>query len=269
MLSSISVSVMITSYNQAKSLRLLFASLERQTHQKFEVILADDGSHDETLILSQEVRKFPIRYVTQEDLGYRKSRILNQGIQIAQSEYLIFLDADVILEKHFIEDHLSLRKRGSFVCGRRVDLGPVLSSQVSVESVNQGFFDRLNWRLIGSHLKGDTVELKRALRVKNSWIRNLLGYQRHLDILGSNFSVWKSDLIEINGFNEALESYWGEDGDLYIRLRNAGKVSINAKGLCIQYHVYHQRREPNLQTMVEYQQLLQNKEYKWALKGLN
>jgi glycosyltransferase involved in cell wall biosynthesis len=261
------VSIIVTSYNQAKTLELLFGSLDRQTFKNFEVIIADDGSSDHTSELCQQPRTFPLRFVTQPDLGYRKSKILNQAIRCASFDYLIFLDADVILEKHFVQDHLSLRKPGHFVCGRRVDLGPEISKKISLQHVRSGRFDRIGCGLVLSALKKDTVHLKRAMRLSQFWIRNILGYHHPVDLLGSNFSIWKSDLTSVNGFNEDMESYWGEDGDLFIRLRNMGKISIGAKSICIQYHVYHHRRTPTQENVDRYQSLLNDHSYKWAPKG--
>jgi len=268
------VSIIVTSYNQANTLKFLLASLDRQTCKDFEVIIADDGSTDGTQNFfdpgnsGKLQTSFPVHWITQPDQGYRKSKILNQGIRASSADYLIFLDADVILERHFVQDHLSLRAPGGFVCGRRVDLGPVLSQKISWNDVRLGKFDRLGLDLFLSACKKDTRYLKRGVRVSVPLIRKLLKYDRPVDLLGSNFSIWKADLLSVNGFNEAMESYWGEDGDLFIRLRNSGKVSIGAKSLCIQYHVFHPRRTPSQEHMAWYQQLLKDSSYRWAKKGI-
>jgi glycosyltransferase involved in cell wall biosynthesis len=262
-------SVVITSYNQASTLRLLLTSLQCQTVGDFEVVIADDGSIDDTDRLCQRGWNFPVHFVSQEDQGYRKSKILNRAIRSSRSDYLIFLDADVVLEKHFIEDHLAIRRKQSFVCGRRVDLGPWMSKKVTLQGILKGEWNSIYWRLLllWSGLKKDSASIKRSIRLGNRWFRDLLGYHRPIDLLGSNFSVWKSDLLAVNGFNEALESYWGEDGDLFIRLRNFGVLSIGAKGACIQYHLFHPRRAPNPLQLQIYQTQLGNPHYKWADRG--
>lgn len=265
--SMFSASLIITSYNQEATLKLLLASLDRQTFTNFEVVIADDGSSDETANLCRQRRPFPIQFVTQEDLGYRKSKILNRAIHRAKSDYLIFLDADVIVERHFIQDHLDLRRPQHFVCGRRVDLGPQFSQSVTVSEVASGKFDQLRCDLLLSGIKKDSSAVKRAFRVKNPLIRKVLGYNRPIDILGSNFSAWKVDIQAVNGFNEVLESYWGEDGDLFIRLRNIARKPISAKSLCIQYHIYHHRRQPTQANVHAYESLLKNTNYKWAPRG--
>jgi glycosyltransferase involved in cell wall biosynthesis len=264
------LSIITTSYNQRWTLELLLASLERQSTREFEVLVADDGSSDGTAELCRDYKGgFPLRFVTQPDLGYRKSRILNATIREARGEYLIFLDSDVIVERNFVEDHLGLRRPGAFVCGRRVELGPEFSKGITLGSVREGAFDRPGLSLVLSAMKKDTRSLKRALRVPSELARSLLRYDRELDILGSNLSLWKKDLVAVNGFNEALESYWGEDGDLFIRLRNSGNKPVSALGLCVQYHVFHPRRAPNLEMMRKYEELLGDRGYKWAVKGLS
>jgi len=264
---SISVSILVTSYNQVRTLRFLLASLDRQTFTDFEVVVADDGSSDGTRELCEEQHTFPVKFVTQGDQGYRKSKIVNLAIRASASDYLIFVDGDVVLERHFVEDHLALKRAGHFVCGRRVDLGSWMSRRIVLGEVMRGQFDRLSWRLVISGLIRDSVALKRALRITYPLLRRVLGYQRPLDVLGSNFSAWKADVLEVNGFNESQESYWGEDGDLYIRLRNVGKRAIGAKGLCVQYHVFHARRAPHVENTARYQALLADREYRWAVRG--
>lgn len=260
-------SIILACYRQKKTVELLLATLERQTEKNFEVLLADDGSNDGTDAVVQQAWGFPIQFFTQADQGYRKSQILNEAVRHAQSDYLIFIDGDVLLEKHFVADHCALRKKDHFVCGRRVDLGPLYSAGISLETVQQGRFDRFDLNRLWSAIRQDTLGWKRSIRLPWEWVRECLGYHRPIDLLGSNFSLWKADFLEVNGFEESFQEYWGEDGDLYIRLRNAGKKAINAKGLCIQYHVFHVRREPSEGNIQKYQELLENHEYRRAKKG--
>ena len=60
----------------------------------------------------------------------------------------------------------------------------------------------------------------------------------------------------------------GEDGDLFVRLRNLGRAAINAKGLCVQFHVFHKRREPTRANVEWYDRMLKDSTYVWAEKGL-
>src|SRR5687768_12164747 len=74
------VSVIISFYNKIEYLKRIFAALERQTFPNFEVIIADDGS---TADVVEEIRRIQagsaiaIQHVWHEDLGFRKTKILN------------------------------------------------------------------------------------------------------------------------------------------------------------------------------------------------
>jgi glycosyltransferase involved in cell wall biosynthesis len=269
-----SASIIVTSYNQCATIEWLLASLERQTLGDFEVIIADDGSSDGTAAMcaARSGRGgFALEFVTQPDEGYRKSKIVNEAVRRSRADYLIFVDGDVILERHFVEDHLGLRKRGGFICGRRVDLGPEFTRGITLAGVRGGEFDRVGASVLLSAATGDTRGVKRALRITSPFVREkIFGYgDGKIDLLGSNMSLWKADLVAVNGFNEALEAYWGEDGDLFIRMRNSGKTPINGKGMCVQFHVFHERRAPTPQNQEWYSRMLEDRSYVWAAQGLS
>jgi glycosyltransferase involved in cell wall biosynthesis len=87
------VSVIIPTYNSAGFIAQAVQGVLAQTYRCYEVIVIDDGSTDET----QEVlRQFggQIRYHRQENRGVSAAR--NEGIKIAQGEYVCLLDADDI-----------------------------------------------------------------------------------------------------------------------------------------------------------------------------
>src|SRR5687768_10720841 len=71
------VSVIVTTYNRPDALAAVLRGLGRQTGPAFEVIVADDGSTQETadfLRREQSAVGFPLRHVWQEDEGFRAAR---------------------------------------------------------------------------------------------------------------------------------------------------------------------------------------------------
>ena len=59
-------------------------------------------------------------------------------------------------------------------------------------------------------------------------------------ILGSNFSVYKDELLEINGFDERFKyPAAGEDSDIESRLRRNGLIVKTIRNQAIQFHLYH------------------------------
>jgi glycosyltransferase involved in cell wall biosynthesis len=87
--------VFTPTYNRARTLQRVYASLQRQTFRNFEWLVMDDGSTDNTraLIAQWEAESnFPIRYIFQENQG--KPAAFNHGVQEARGELFLTLDSD-------------------------------------------------------------------------------------------------------------------------------------------------------------------------------
>jgi glycosyltransferase involved in cell wall biosynthesis len=238
-------SLLLATYEMPRHLKLVLAALQRQTQQDFEILLCDDGSGDEVKQIVEAFKttsKITIRHFWQKNEGFRKCRILNQAIKNAQGDVLIFLDGDCVPDQHFIEDHLQMTEQGCFLAGRRVELGPKISARLTPEKIKLGYLDWPKPSLILSALQKDSSNLNRTVRFKNPILRSLLKMDRIDDMKGCNFSVSRSDMIRINGFDEAYEGYGREDTDVEIRLKNLGLKMKSLKGLALQYHVWHERR---------------------------
>src|SRR5262245_52582764 len=89
------ISVIITTYNQAAYIGEALESVLAQTLQPLEVIVVDDGSTDDT---AEQVARFTgrIRYIRQKNQGVAGSR--NTGVRAARGELLAFLDGDDVWE---------------------------------------------------------------------------------------------------------------------------------------------------------------------------
>ncbi|MBI3543621.1 MAG: glycosyltransferase, partial [Deltaproteobacteria bacterium] len=77
-------SLIMTTYNAPRHLELALAGLQIQTEKNFELHIADDGSTSETSdVVEQFMQRapFPVVYSWQQDLGYRKTKILNEAIR--------------------------------------------------------------------------------------------------------------------------------------------------------------------------------------------
>ena len=242
---SISVSLILATYEMPEHLRLVLEALKRQSKTNFEILLCDDGSSESTRSVIAEFQNFsllPLHHFWQENKGFRKCRILNEAIRASNGELLVFLDADCIPHKDFIRDHWEAKEIGRYCAGRRIELSEALSKQINVESVQQGFFNGLSMSLLMDGIKGRTQRINRILRIKNPLFRKLFGLEKIDDLKGCNFSVFRSDLFLINGFDEDYEGYGREDTDVEYRLQNLGLKIKSLKGLALQTHVWHPRR---------------------------
>ena len=128
------VSLIISVYNDLAALALILKSICKQSYKgTIEVIIAEDK---QCLNMQDQVQQwrnqyiFPIKHIHQEDIGFRKCKILNQAIREASADYLIFIDGDCILHKHFIREHVKFAQKGRVVYGRRVMLSAQLTRKL-------------------------------------------------------------------------------------------------------------------------------------------
>jgi len=229
----LTVSLLISTYNWKEALFLCLNSALAQTVLPSEIIIADDGSKDDTRQLIDELRAIspvPVIHVWHEDLGFRLTMIRNKAIAAASSEYIIQVDGDIILHQHFIKDHLEIAKASTFVCGSRVSLDKKTSEKALVEK-------KMTWH---PFLGGFGYFLN---NLRSRLIRQFLASrygQRKLDRLrGCNMAFWKSDLITVNGYNELLTGWGHEDAELAVRLLNSGVRKRFLKMGGVAYHIWH------------------------------
>lgn len=259
--------IVVTTYNNPKYLGMCLKSLSAQSCRDFDIFVADDGSGDETRKKVEALRPLffgrKLEHVWHPDQGYKKSTINNEVFRRLDAyPIVICVDHDVIVHPDFVQDHLNVHQRVPNACfmGRRVELGPDISSGISEENVSN-FCRGLSLELFLSGLRGESQNIFRALRVSSPSLQKLLKRDRVPDLLGSNFSVTTDLLYRVNGYNEDYQSYWGEDGDLFVRLRNIGATLVGIKGFAVQYHLHHPRLEPNRDSQARYQELLKDRSY--------
>jgi glycosyltransferase involved in cell wall biosynthesis len=272
------LAVVITTYNNPKSLELCLLSLAPQTYRNFQVFIADDGSGDETRELIRRLKgelPFFIHHYWHPDQGYRKAKINNtvfRELDPARFPVVVCVDHDVILHPRFIEDHYLAHERSDFdpllFMGRRVDLGPEITKTIHPGNVLE-FTRGLSPGLIRSGFKGETRNILRSVRLDApDWITRLLKRDRVRDLLGSNFSITTRSLIEVNGYNEDFKGYWGEDGDLFVRVRNRGIRHYGKIGYAVQWHLYHKRLEETPEHIEMVRALLQRTDYVECRNGI-
>lgn len=211
-------SFVIPTYNQPEFLASVLKQLSKLNRSKhsFEVIVVDDGSAGENLSTVKS-------YLCDEDLGYnlkyfywpkpqnifRAGEARNLGVDNAQGEILIFLDSDILVPIHFLDEvELSL-VRATLVQFVREHIMPRGSNvHTSFECVNQSdcyieeknywqpFFESPSWEDLPFFWKY-TCSYTLAIR--------------------------KAHFIATGGFNPRFTTYGFEDTDFGYRLYKAGK----------------------------------------------
>lgn len=237
-------SLIISFYNNFDFLELVLAGLERQTMKSFEVIIADDGSRDDVKRKINDYKKhtnLSIKHVWHEDLGWRKNQILNKAIVKSESGYIIFIDGDCVPHKRFIEDHFDSREEKKILAGRRVNLSAKLTKMLTYDNVRKGRLVFMN--LLLDSIVGDSRDVEKGFRIGYKPLRNLFNKSSR-GVLGCNFSLHKSCLLSVNGFDERyVNPAVGEDTDIERRLLRNGLAIKTLKFAGIQYHLYHKKLE--------------------------
>jgi len=96
------VSVIIPVYNGGQTLSACLEVLRRQTHPPAEIIVVDDGSTDDTVVVAE---RFGVRILSQAHAGPAAAR--NRGAHAAQGDILLFTDADCAPAPDWIERMLA------------------------------------------------------------------------------------------------------------------------------------------------------------------
>jgi GT2 family glycosyltransferase len=226
-------SIIITTYNWPEALRLTLLSVIGQSSSQSEVIVADDGSDPETAEVVKDVlgqSNVNWCHVSHEHKGVRQSRIKNLAVSHSKYPYLIFVDQDTVLDPGFVADHLSMAQEGVFLQGKR----SLLPEDYTKKVVTDGRFRAPFLLLNGLGNRKNTL--------RSPALGRLLARPKkfHTALRGCNLSVFRSDFLKVDGFDEAYDQSWGrEDSDFCYRLFHAGVQMKFLWFMAMQYHLYH------------------------------
>jgi chondroitin synthase len=118
----ISLSIIITTYNNQDLLRICLASIYRAMpdNLKYEVIISDDGSdRDLSDIFIEYATRLSLSWVRNQDSGYKLAAARNNGARTARHSHLLFLDADILISREFIQEIIRIHS----LCPRAITTG--------------------------------------------------------------------------------------------------------------------------------------------------
>lgn len=126
------ISVIIPVYNVENHLHYAIESLLRQTYKKFEVILVNDGSTDNSRSLCDEYAQQYNNVYAYHKTNGGLSDARNFGVQKANSDWIFFLDPDDYIEVFTLELLVNLQKQYNV---------PLVSTKVQSTSVYTEYSD--------------------------------------------------------------------------------------------------------------------------------
>ncbi|HEX6640376.1 MAG TPA: glycosyltransferase [Thermoanaerobaculia bacterium] len=240
------VAVILSTYNWPHALELSLAGWAAQTRRDFQMVVADDGSRDDTRALIDRFRAdtgIDTLHVWHEDRGFRKSEILNRAIVATAREYVVFSDGDTIPRADLIEVHARHARPGRFLAGGYVKLPEATSAAITLDDVRSGRAFDLRWLRAHGYRPG-----RYALRFTRvaPWAALLdAATSQKVRWVGNNASTWRRHLIDANGFDMEM-GYGGQDAALGDRLENLGLEPKRIRYRTLALHLHHERpwRDP-------------------------
>jgi glycosyltransferase involved in cell wall biosynthesis len=237
------ISVIVATYNREDALGVVLRALARQTDQRFEVVVADDGSRPATAaaVAAWTPRMpVPLKHVWHADRGFRLAEIRNRAIRASEGAYCIFLDGDCIARPDYVAAHRALAEPGYFVTGNRVLLSPALT-----ERILAGGVEPESWRLeslLAQRWHGNLNRFAPLIRLPLGPLRKL-GGRRWQGARGCNAACFRVDLERIDGFDAAFTGWGREDSDLFVRLIRNGVQRKDGRFATGVLHLWHPESE--------------------------
>ena len=244
----ISVCVIVATYNKPRYLKAVLQQLFLQDHLPNQIVIADDGSGNDTQTVLDELSNSHsnLVHVWHEDKGFQKCQILNKAISATDKQYIVFIDDDCLCPPWFISAHLDEARSNAFTVGSSVNLASDLTDKLlSGELCFKKFLDS------GTLEKMRHVETKSRggfwkLFFRTALTGKLLGkffdrtYLGRGVFRGGNSGAWREDLVKINGFNNDMV-YGHEDREIGERIRNLGRQCRQVRYYGANFHLDHDR----------------------------
>ena len=238
------VSVVVNTYNRAKSLHQTLQGLRRQNYPNFEVIVVNGPSSDATMdVLRTHSAQIRVGTCSQRNLSVSR----NVGIEMARGDFVAFIDDDAVPDEDWLVDAIAA------------------FDSDEVAGVGGFVFDHTGYELQYSYTVCD--------RMGNAY-HNLTipmpdfcypGCHRFPALLGTNSIFRRSALLEIGGFDEQFD-YFLDETDVNVRLIDAG-YTLKQIPKAFVYHRYlpsHIRNEKRVNT--SYAPMIRNRIY-FSLKN--
>jgi glycosyltransferase involved in cell wall biosynthesis len=227
--------LLVATYNWPDALALVMGSVLRQRVRPTQVVVADDGSGDETAAVVRGLAArfaeadVALHHVWQPDEGFRLAAVRNRALARAVGDYVLMIDGDCVLHPDFVASHLAFARPGTFVQGSRVLVSPARSARaMAAQDPRFSLFDR------GLKNRQNAIAaplLSRLVRAPQDPLRGTRG---------CNMAFWRADAVRINGFNERFVGWGREDSEFAARMLAAGVRRRRLKFGGIVFHLWHQ-----------------------------
>lgn len=225
------ISVVIPVFNGEKFIIECLNSLRNQTYSKFEIVVIDDGSSDNSVpVIQEKGEELNIKIIRQNNRGIPSA--IKRGIQNAQSNFIVLMDQDDIATPNRIEETAKAFLNGAEIImsayeivdenssetGKKIDIpSEILNKDILLESLKRNYFLGSAMAFHNKHdfefnpLSGGTTDYDIALKMlfngyKFCYVPSvLLKYRSHELNTSANYKTIKKNALDV--LNQYDEKY--------------------------------------------------------------
>ena len=224
------VSVIISAYNAENTIEDLIKSLSKQTFskEKTEIIIVNDCSDDRTLEILERLVKQDYQFVIfshEENKGLSAAR--NTGIRNSSGRILIFLDSDMIVNEHYIENHVNYHNNRQVI--------GVMGGIIPKENLKIDKYQKYLYR---------SRRGARKFSPKASIPYNVF--------LFNNSSIKRIVLDECGMFDENIKVYGGEDTEFSFRISQKYPDGLFCSFMLIAIHNHYRSFQDSLKILKKF-----------------
>lgn len=228
------ISIIIATFNAAKTLSKALDSVLNQTYQNWECIIIDGASKDNTVnIVKEYVQKDPrFRYISEPDKGIYDA--FNKGWKMAHGEWIYYLGADDTLVPNGLNE---------LICSRNIERYDVVYGRIKMkwpdgtENLAKNDGDkRLPYKMLACH---------QAILTKRSVIEYIGGFDTNLRIIGDKdlyIRIWLTRKFSFKEFKDitiAVFSVGGASSNIHKMLNEniyiSKKNNLGIRYIVVQY----------------------------------
>lgn len=194
------LTLVVTTYNRSGFLQRLLQDLESQTDPAFQVVVAIDGSTDDTVAMLNRLKpRYDLKWIDTRCSAYGLAIARNRGILAADGEAVVILDDDSVPCPGFVAAHKHSVTRGTISGGPRNPSDPR--------------DEKMAWKMRElSRMPGNTPML--IGQVRRDWPNAYL--------IENNICLFRDDWIDLGLFSERLKMYGFIGQEFFARAEHLG-----------------------------------------------
>lgn len=207
------ISIIIVSWNALHHLKRFLPSVSKTDYSKYEIILADNASTDESV--NWVKKNYPSIIIHQMDKNYGYCGGNNKAVESAKGEILLFLNNDVAVHPNWLKGIADVFSNPKIGIAQPKMLSLNQPEYFEYAGAAGGFIDYLGYPFCRG-------------RIFDSLEKDLGQYDKESEIFwasGAAFAIRKSLFLQLNGFDESFEFHM-EEIDVCWRANRLGYSAV-------------------------------------------